>query len=343
MTMSSAVTLIDNAQAWDQYVHGHPNATQYHRYGWLTLIAEAFGHRPIPLGVTTHGRLSGVLPVVFMNSKVFGRCMVSLPFVNYGGILGDSDELGRMLWDHAVEVARDARVAYLETRHVQPQGFTQQRKSHKVTMMLDMAASAEEQWKRFDAKLRNQIRKAEKSNLTVQIGGRAEIEGFYRVFARNMRDLGTPVYARGLFERVLATFPDTTRVFLVQHGDTVVAGGIAMGYRGIIEVPWAASHRDYLSMCPNNLLYWSIMQYAIKEGYRQLDFGRSTPGEGPYKFKAQWGAQPVPLSWEYWTATGEMPNLSPTNPKYALAISAWKRLPLSVTNILGPAIVRNIP
>ena len=111
----------------------------------------------------------------------------------------------------------------------------------------------------------------------------------------------------------------------------------------MVEIPWASSIRDYNALCPNHLLYWHALETAITEGAEVFDFGRSTPGEGTFKFKEQWGAEPVPLHWEYWLASGALPDHSPKNPKFQLVIETWKRLPLAVANQLGPAIVRLIP
>jgi hypothetical protein len=152
------------------------------------------------------------------------------------------------------------------------------------------------------------------------------------------------VYSRGFFEHVLSTFPATSTVCLVDHGDRTVAGAIALSHHDVMEVPWASSLREYRSQCPNNLLYWRIIEHGIESGRASLDFGRSTPNEGTYHFKEQWGAKPEPLYWEYVMRGGaELPNLSPANPRYRAAINVWTRLPLAVTNFIGPHIVRSIP
>ena len=337
------VAISEDAVAWDAYVASHPHATPYHQHRWLGLLTKVFSHRLIPLAATRDGSYAGVFPLVLMNSRIFGRFLVSLPFVNYGGLLTDSEEVDRSLWLQATALAKEVKANFLEARHVQSHSFVALRKQHKVTMILDLVASIDGQWQAFDAKLRNQIRKAQRSGLTVRMGKAAEIRGFYEVFARNMRDLGTPVYSRRFFEEILSSFPETSTVFSVYSQQTIIASGIALSYRDTVQVPWAASHRGYRQMCPNNLLYWEIIQYAIKEGFRRFDFGRSTPGEGTYKFKEQWGARPVPLSWEYWTQAGTLPDISPKNPKYAWVISLRKRLPVPVTSWIGPSIVRNIP
>ena len=197
---------------------------------------------------------------------------------------------------------------------------------------------------RLDRKARNQVRKAQKSDLTVERGGPELLDAFYTVFARNMRDLGTPVYAKKFFAEVLEACGERARIIAVRLKDAPIAAGFTYRTGGMIEIPWASSIRDFNALCPNHLLYWHALETAIADGVQVFDFGRSTPGEGTFKFKEQWGAEPVPLHWEYWLAAGDtLPDQSPKNPKFERAIAMWKRLPVSVASTLGPAIVRSIP
>ena len=213
-------------------------------------------------------------------------------------------------------------------------------KQHKVAMLLRLVPTV---WDGLDRKVRNQVRKAQKSGLTVDVGGIDLVADFYTVFTRNMRDLGTPVYGRRLFEEVLRTFPERTALHVVRLEGRPIAAGLTYRTHGTVEVPWASSVRDYNHLCPNHLLYWSVIERALQQGCDTLDFGRSTPGEGTFKFKEQWGAQPVALHWEYELLDGAaVPNVSPSNPKYRLMIETWKRLPVPVATILGPRIVRCI-
>jgi FemAB-related protein (PEP-CTERM system-associated) len=211
-------------------------------------------------------------------------------------------------------------------------------------MILDLVGNEDTQWNGFNAKLRNQIRKAQKSGLRFAIGQGELLDGFYEVFARNMRDLGTPVYAKNFFQHVLTSFPDCTRVLAIYYEQRMIAAGIAIWFRDVIEIPWASSVGDYKALCPNNMLYWEAIKFAISSGFKKFDFGRSTPNEGTFNFKKQWGALPVQLYWQYLLDDGQaIPHLSPSNPKYRAAIRVWQNLPVPVTKLLGPLIVQNIP
>lgn len=330
-------------KAWDEFVTAHPSATGYHAWAWRNVFEQSFGHGSVYLMAVRTGtdKIQGVLPLTEIKSRLFGRSMTSLPFVNYGGVVADSEPVARALLDAGADVARAHGCRHIELRHTQRLFDDRPFRQHKVAMRLPLAAGM---WDRLDRKVRNQVRKAEKSGLTVERGGAELAPEFYAVFARNMRDLGTPVYARRFFDEVLQAFPERTRLVIVRLKGKAIASGLTYRTGPVIEVPWASSIRDHNALCPNHLLYWHVIESALAEGCRVLDFGRSTLNEGTFNFKAQWGAVPVPLYWEYCLLNaGALPDQSPKNPRFRLAIEAWKRCPLWLANAVGPRIVRSIP
>ena len=326
---------------WDEYVSSHPQACHYHQGAWESVIAKSFGHTTKYLMAKEDNAVQGILPLTLMSSWLFGRFLVSVPFVNYGGLLVTTTGAATALLHKAQVIAREEGAQYIEFRHIQPIGLGLQPKHHKVRLMLELAKDSESQWQQFDCKVRNQIRKAEKSGLSAVLGRADCLDAFYEVFSITMRDLGTPVYGKYFFGYILEQF-SSANILLVKKSEVPVAAGFIFTFGDLVEVAWAGSVRDYRPLCPNMLLYWEVMKWAIQGGYRQFDFGRSTPGEGTYRFKLQWGATPSPLVWEYWTANQQpLPNLSPNNPKYHAAINIWKKLPLAVANRLGPLIVKH--
>ena len=329
------------AAAWDAFVTAHPAATGYHEWAWRGVFERALGHECIYLTARRAGAICGILPLVRINSVLFGRTMTSLPFVNYGGVVADEEADARALVEAAADLARERRCRHVEVRHMARRFPWLPCRQHKVAMLLGLGS---DMWDGLDRKVRNQIRKAQKSGLTVRSGGAELLPDFYAVFARNMRDLGTPVQGRRLFGQVLGAFPDRARIHVVRLDGKPVASGMTYRTRHTVEVPWASSIRDYNALCPNHLLYWNVIETAVAEGCDVLDFGRSTPNEGTYHFKHQWGAQPVALTWEYCLPQGAaVPDQGPTNPKFRTAIGLWQRCPLWLTNVVGPHIVRSIP
>jgi FemAB-related protein (PEP-CTERM system-associated) len=330
---------------WDQYVLRHPAASGYHLSGWRRVIEEAFGHQTRYLmAKPPQGNAEGILPLVLLSSRLFGRFWVSMPFLNYGGVLSNSAEAQQALLDAAVDAGKKTGASHIELRHVDPVEIEWPSKRHKVSMHLDLPSEFEALWKGFSSKLRSQIRRAQKEGMSVQIGGEETLDHFYEVFSRNMRDLGTPVYGRNFFRAILKQFPKEARITVVSLGERPLAAGFLFEFRETIEIIWASSDRRYNRLAPNMLLYSTVLEYACKEGFRRFDFGRSTPGSGTYRFKEQWGAKPVPLHWYYWLKEGgPLPELSPANGKFQLAIALWRRMPLSLSQWLGPRIVKFIP
>lgn len=345
MISVSEVHTYEDGIAWDRYVLNHAMASGYQLTGWRRVMQKAFGHRTLYLMVRDeHGQVRGVLPLVFVSSRLFGRFLVSMPSVNYGGVLTENVDAQRALLDAATSHAIDLGATHIELRHQQLLDLDWPSKQHKISMRLDLPREPETLWKRFPSKLRSQIRRALKEQLTVRLEGIELLDDFYRVFARNMRDLGTPVYGRRFFEAILNEFPKDARICAVYLGQQPVAAGFLYGFKNTLEIPWASSDRRYNRLSANMLLYNAALDYACREGFTTFDFGRSTPGSGTSRFKEQWGAHPVPLYWYHWSRDGRpRDDVSPQNSKYAPLIRAWKTLPVPVTRLIGPIIVRNIP
>jgi serine/alanine adding enzyme len=341
-------TFVAPAQAcasWDRYVLTHPDGSGYHLMAWRRVMEDAFGQSTFYLMVTDEDQtVHGVLPLVFLSSRVFGRLLVSMPYVNYGGLLADTVEAQDALLSAAVELAKAKGASHIELRQSDVLKLGWPIKQHKVSMRLELPKLFETLWERFPSKLRSQVRRAQKAGMIVRSGGEELLDDFYRLLARNMRDLGTPVHARGVFESFLQALPDETRICVVSMAGRPMAAGFLYGFRDVLEIPWAAADRRHKELSANMLLYSAVLEYGCGAGYREFDFGRSTPGSGTYHFKQQWGARPFPLHWYYWLSNGgAFPEINPQNPKFRLAIEVWKRLPVSITRIIGPAIVRNIP
>ena len=340
VTVSGDVTPAE----WDRYVSDHPDATADHLWGWRRVFADVFGHGSVYLAARRGGTVTGVLPLVLFQSRVFGRSITSVPFLNYGGILADDPATAVALLDQATAETRAFGASHLELRHQRQLFQDLPCRQHKLALTRPLPATVDELWADTDRKVRNQVRKAQKAGLVAVSGGPELVASFYEVFARNMRDLGTPVYSQRLFETTLAVFGDRARVFVVRQGSRTLAGAVAIGLRETILVPWASSLRAFRHLCPNMLLYWTMMEQGTASGMRRFDFGRSSPGSGTHQFKLQWGAHATPMAWEYVILAGQdVPDQGPSNPKFRLAIGAWKRLPLAVANRLGPWIARQLP
>ncbi len=342
---------IDNL--WEEYVKAKDASLGYYLPVWFNIFEKSFGHKTYALiafeennnSKVNEQKIIGVLPITHVKSKLFGSLLCSIPFVNYGGMLCDTKEAALALTKAAQKLRKDLQADAIELRHMQKCGIDLPAKAdHKVSMVLDLPETTELLWKSFKDKVRNQVRKAEKNGLSVKRGGKELVEDFYSVFCVNMRDLGTPVYAKSFFSTILNHLEEETEIICVYHKDICIASGILYRYGDTMQMPWASSLLKYRSYCPNHSLYWEALRISTEEGFKYFDFGRSTPQSGPWSFKKQWGVREVPLCWEYLLEEGaSLPALSNSNPKFDLAIKAWKKLPLFIANTVGPKIVRGIP
>lgn len=311
---------------------------------WGFMVERVFGHRSFYLAARENGKTSGVLPLVHVRSRLFGNRMISQAFVDYGGILAESVQARDALFRRAVELATECGCQNIEFRNVHPLPYELVLRSDKVGMHLPLGDDPDALWKGFDAKVRNQVRKAEKSGIAAAAGGPELLDDFYGVYTARMRQLGTPCYSRKLMQGMLGTFPDHCRIFVVRLGDECVGAAITTCFNGFAEIPLAATLTEYNSLCPNNLLYWSVIKHYAAAGASVFDFGRSTVGAGTYRFKMQWGPNQVDTHYQYWLAPGhELSISSPDNPKYRRKVEMWKRLPLWLTRLLGPPISRGLP
>jgi FemAB-related protein (PEP-CTERM system-associated) len=333
-----------DATEWDQYVESHPEGSIDHLWRWRDVFSCVFDHESTYLVARREGAVAGLLPLVHFRSRLFGRFLVSVPFLNYGGVLASDVAAGDALIAEAHQLARRSGASHIELRHTSRQFASLPCRAHKLKLTRPLPSTPEALWSAVDRKVRNQVRKAQKDGLTAQTGHSELISDFYTVFSRNMRDLGTPVYPKSLFVETARLFSHDLYVYVVRLGRVPVAAAIALRFKDIIIVPWASSLRDYRQHCPNMLLYWTMLENALELGVRTFDFGRSTRGAGTHHFKLQWGATETPLHWEYLLLTkSAVPDHGPSNARFAAAISVWQRLPLWVTETFGPAIVRNIP
>jgi len=336
---------IKDFSLWDEYVKSNKSASVYHLSTWGSITEKIFGHKTYYLySVDEYNCMTGILPLVRLRSLLFGDFIVSLPFYNYGGVLGNNCEIEDELMRHACTMANEMQLSHIEFRHTKEYGTKWQVRTDKVIMELTLPTSSDDLWEDFKPKLRAQIRKPTKEGAHIESGGVELLNDFYRVFSENMRDLGTPVYPEKFFKEILMKFPDETFLMVVRYKGKPVAAAFLLGYRDKLEIPWASSLRKYNPLGVNMLLYWEILRKAIEKGYKVFDFGRSTIDAGTYRFKKQWGAQPRQLYWHYCVnENGAMPNITPNNPKYKLAIRIWQRLPLPIANFLGPGIVKYLP
>jgi serine/alanine adding enzyme len=313
---------------------------------WLTILQVSMKHRPRPLSAWRDGQLVGWLPMVETRSRLFGRHLVSLPYVNAAGVVAEDDQAACALVERAMEMGKTCGADDFELRLNRPQPILplQPTRTNKVAMTLGLESTADAQWDALASKVRSQIRKGHKLGVTTRVVGVEQLDTFYRIFARTMRDLGTPAFPKRLFAEILTRFDSEAELVQAEFEGQVVASALLIHYAGITEVPSASCLRRFNHTNANMVMYWALLERAIERSSSAFDFGRATEGDGPYRFKKQWKAQPSPMGWQrIGLKSSDTGPIVREDDKFSLAVRMWQRLPVCVTRSVGPMIARAIP
>ncbi|NIT56489.1 MAG: FemAB family PEP-CTERM system-associated protein [Aliifodinibius sp.] len=331
-------------EAWSDFVATSPDSNIGHRIEWKEVMEKSFGRKTRYLLATDDAKIKGILPLVIVKTFWGARALVSMPWIDYGGVCAGDDTSVEMLLKKAREIAEQEKARFIELRSVRTCDTSLRDRCDKVTFLLDTTRTPELIWKEFNAKLRNQIRKSHKSGLTTEFTGVEGLDRFYKVFSRNMRDLGTPVWDSKCFEAVLTTLDGDARLILVTKDSDTIAGGVVLSFKDRVYVPWASANRDWLKYCPNHALYWTVIKDTSERGFRFFDFGRSTVDSNTFKFKKHWVPSPQQLVWQYYLRKSEeIPSINPDNPALKIFIKIWQRLPMPIANYLGPKVNKMLP
>lgn len=329
----------------EEYVQRHPAGSLWHIPDVSKFITETCNHsHQYFFAMDTDGHIRGVLPVVKQKSRLFGNFMVSVPYFNYGGVLADNRVIAQALVKNADQWREEQGSTHVELRHIQDEFSHLAKRTDKMTWWLPLPRDVKALWQSFQPKVRAQVRRGEREISGIDVGGAELLDDFYTVFARNMRDLGTPVYGKAFFANLLKTLGNRATLVVARINGKPTGCAFLTHFGNRMEIPWASTLREHNQTGVNMAMYWKVLQQAIEQGHELFDFGRCSRDAGTARFKQQWGAYPVPLHWHYCLLEGGgLPGLNPNNPKFQLMIAVWKRLPVWATRIIGPLIVRNLP
>ncbi len=290
-----------DSHAWDSYVLGHSKGIAYQLYGFRHAVETAYGFKGVYFIARKGTKICGILPLVHLGVPGTHGSLVSLPYCDAAGILADSPDVEKRLVISALGHARQFGIPKLTIRSVRPfAGIDPELTRHrgKVRMLLPLSYDPNELMAGLQSKVRSQVKKSLRNGLIFRMGGIELVDRFYGVFRENMRDLGSPVHSLQWIHQILAGYKNRAHIGMVYLSDrTPAAAGLILCHPNGILIPWASSLRRFNRFNPNMLLYWNFLQFASAHGYPMFDFGRSTPGEGTFRFKKQWGSIPGALHW----------------------------------------------
>lgn len=337
--------VVEPGSEWDEFAESTPGVCVGHAAAWAKILRDAYHLKPCYLAARRgSGELAGILPLVHFRALLGGSELISLPYLDAAGILASEPEAVEALRRAAIELTESGGFRALELRQSSALGGEpEDTQVDRVNLVLPLAPDPDAQWSALRAKVRNQTRKASREGLELADGSPEELcSAFYGPFALNMRDLGSPVHAAGFFLAAARHLGDRLRFIVTRDGDRPVGGLVAIRYGDSVTVPWASTLRSERRRCPNNLIYWEALRWAIEQGATVFDFGRSPRDSGTHRFKVGWGAHEEPLAWARVAPSGEAIPMTVGNASSLLTrVSAlWTRLPVPIASALGPRLRR---
>lgn len=328
---------------WDAYLATRPEATIFHRMAWQRTAARTFRYRFRGLLAVRDGRPAGALPLFQVPGFPLGTSLISSPLAVYGGVVADDAAAGALLREAAHAMGERLGARYVEFRGGMRFDDLPMKNLY-VTFRRPIGRDHDANFAAIRGKQRTSIRSAQKRGLTHRIGGKELLESFYPIYSHSVRNLGTPVFPRRLFRNLMEEHADESNILLVDSDGKTVAAVLSFYDGGQVLPYYAGTLREAYRYSASDYMYWSLMCSAAERGSTVFDFGRSKVDSGPYHYKRHWGFEPIPLEYQYDLVRDRaVPDFSPRNPRFSLAIQAWRMLPLPVAERIGPAIVRYFP
>ncbi len=318
--------------------------TPFHLPLWLQAVEAGTGNMALGLMLERGEELVGWLPLTLVHSPIFGRALVSSGFAVEGGALAERESDAETLCRAAEELAIRLSAPTVELRGGKAPNDWETTSETHCGFVRDLADSDEAELLAIPRKARAELRKGLANDLSVEVGtGACERAAHYAVYAESVRNLGTPVFPRSLFDAVLEGFGEAADILILRHRGEPVASVLSLYHAGAVMPYWGGGTRGARDLRANELMYYELMLHARRRGCTRFDFGRSKIGSGAYRFKKNWGFDPRPLTYSSWTAPGHVKrNIDPTDSSFSTRIALWKRLPLRVANAIGPVIARGL-
>ena len=332
---------VANYSRWDDFVQASTDATFFHQAGWKEVIERAFGHKTFFLYVENDGKITGILPLVHINSLFFGNTLVSIAPCVYGGIVASDEQSYLKLDNEACRLAEELGVDCLEMRNRVQKNPDRPYKKLYVSFRKELNPDVEKNFLAIPRKQRAMVRKGIDAGLTSVID--SNIDRIYRAYSESVRNLGTPVFSKKYFQTLKDVFADQCEVLTVEHNGQLIASVMSFYFKDEI-LPYYGGGTDLArELKGNDFMYWEVMRRAVEKGIKIFDYGRSKIGTGSYSFKKNWGFTPEPIFYEFYLVkSSSMPDINPLNPKYQFFIAAWKRLPLAVSQWVGPWLSKDL-
>ncbi len=337
------VVRVTDSDRWNEFVEGN-NGPVFDSWEWGALC-EACGHRTYRFAAEEGGELLACLPLVHMESRLFGDQLVSMPYSAYGSVVSDegtSEESVHLLLEPIRDLADELGVDFVSLRGQdlgEPPEF--EKENRFVTFDIPLSDDPEEAWNALDSSNRTHVRKARKEGVEYRrAGSKEDLKRYYDLYLRNMRDFGSPPHSFSFFTRLWEDLGDHMVVDLALKDDHLINGQIQFLYVDRCFDWGGVTDYDYRNLQGGSLLMWKGIERACEAGYSTCTLGRTREGTGVYTYKKSWGGEKVWFDDYHYFPARSTALPDPDDEKYDRLKDVWQRLPLKVTELIGPPIRR---
>lgn len=317
----------------------------FHTPAFHQFISKAFGVPVFCLAALDDQKeIKAILPVVDISSLLLGKKVISMGYLEYGGFAGDPAYVPEIL-EH-LTAKYGSSYSFLEIRGGIT-SFSEQLEKLLVKQPLYKRfilplRSSEEVWQGIQKSKRKAIKKALK-DVEVKDIPAEELNSFYGLYCRNMKEFGSPPYSRDYFKIFYdkIVFPGLGKIVGAYHQGRLVAALLGFCYQDKVHILIAVSDPRFQEFRSNDAVHWHLIDWACRQGYRVFDFGRVREHSGQYEYKAKWGGtvQELPSYFLLWQKK-EVPLVDPT--QHQFLVNVWRKLPLGVTKVLGPRLRKGL-
>ena len=336
------VGLSEGGQEWLSYLDSDANANICHHPAWGSIFGETFGFDSILILHRTKDKIDGGLPLVSIDQHITGRALISMPFINYGGILGQNSETINDIVAVCRNIVKSGNYGFVELRHLKSglDNLPDKSDQKRITFQLDINRPIDDILGGFKKQMRTRIRKSEKQGLTFY-QGQERIDDFYNLFAQGQKELGTPVLPKQYFISVFKHLSNHALMMIAYKNDVPIGGKLLIKYKDRVIMTRGCYPNGYKHLLANYYLTWILIQQLALGPYHILDFGRSAPGSGGHLYNSNWGPEEIPIYTDYIIGKpGSIPDLKPESSRYGYASRIWRKLPLPLTKLVGPKLSR---
>lgn len=333
-------------KSWDQYVLNSDISTFYHQIGWKNIIEETYGHKPYYLIAEEDNHTKGILPLILMQSRIFGKKLISVPFGPYGGVCADEEFIEEALVAESKRIAIELNVEYLELRdNISKDKFYNGfiKNSRYLASILELDNDPDlVLMDKLKRNKRKNIYKSQQMQLTYEWTNKTD--DFYELFISNMKDLGSPAHSKRFFDNILFEFPESSKVLLVTKDNEVIYSAFYLFFKENMINSWSSTLQAYRQYFPTDFGIWNAIKYGCENGYKYYDFGRSQKGSTNLEFKRRWSCESKELNYQYYLNKKKtVPNNTSSNPKRKTFAKLWSKTPEYVAKSVGQLVRKNIP